>query len=288
MSLVADGGNFYIAAQYWARASLRVGMFRVAYDPASEWGTSSEPEAWSVRRRVWEPAASYLDDQSEPNLFNYPASLGSIVRSGDRFMAFNPDSNRIVYLTSTNLLDWTPAVVLRSSIPFLADGFGYPNSVIDPVAVSGTDGKLHLFFASADGDPEHGIARDGRHDCGVYSGFGPTAVYLGTGIYETIVEPRTLRPTLMSIAAPVLGRFEVRVTALDGTTPAGNVVVQESGGAFRIAPIANGAASVELPLTTPGDHLIFAWFDAQGEWDASRSAGIIQHVPIPPRRRAAR
>ena len=288
VSLVADGGYFYIAAQYWSRASIRVGMFRVAYDAASEWGTSGEPEAWSVRRRTWEPVATYLDDQSDPNVFNYPASLGSIIRSGDHFLAVNPDSNRVLYLTSTNLVDWTPPVVLRSAIPFLADGFAYENSVIDPAAVNDADGKLHLFFASADGDPEHGIARDGRHDCGLPAGFGPTAVYLGTGIYETIVEPRTLRPTTMSLSASALGRFDVRVTAPDGTTPAGNVVVRELGGDFRIAPLVGGAASVELPFTTTGDHIVFAWFDAQGEWDASRSAGIIQHVPTPPRRRAAR
>jgi hypothetical protein len=289
VSMLADGGYFYIAAQYWARSSIRVAMFRVAYDAASEWGTSGEPEAWSPRRRVWEPVESYLDDPLEYNVFNYPAALGSIVRSGDRFYAFNPDSNRIIYQTSTNLVDWTPALVLRSAIPFLADGFGYDNSVIDPVAVSGADGKLHLFFASADGDPDHGIPRDGLHDCGLYSNFGPTAVYLGTGIYEVIAEPRTLRTTLTSIGAPSLGRFAVRVTAFDGSTPSGNVVVRDSSsGDFRIAPLVNGVASIDLPLTAPGDHVVFAWFDAQGDWDASRSAGVIQHVPTPARRRAAR
>src|SRR5205085_2665474 len=115
--------------------------------------------------------------------------------------------------------------------------------------------------------------------------FGPTAVYVGTGIYETIVEPRSLRTTTMTIAAPALGHFDVRVTAMDGTTPAGDVVVRDSSsGDFRIAPLVNGAASVDLPITTPGDHVVFAWFDAQGAWDASRSGGVIQHVPAPRRR----
>jgi hypothetical protein len=288
VSLIADGDGFYIAAQYWGRSSLRVAMFRVPYDASSEWGISGEPEAWSPRHRAWGRVADYLDDQLDYGVFNYPASLGSIVRSGDHFIAFNADSNRVLYQTSTNLLDWTPALVLRSSIPFLADGFGYTTSVIDPVAVNGSDGKLHLFFASADGDPEHGIGRDGRHDCGMYAGFGPTAVYLGTGIYETIVEPRALRATRMTIAATSPGRFDVRVVAFDGTMPSGNVVVRDStSGDFRIAPLVNGAASVDLPMITPGDHIVLAWFDAQGDWDAS-STGAVQRVPTPPRRRAAR
>ena len=47
-------------------------------------------------------------------------------------------------------------------------------------------------------------------------------------------------------------------------------------------------ATVDLPADTPGDHHLYAWFDAQGEWDASRSPVILQRVTIPPRRRAAR
>ena len=266
VSLVAYGDAFYIAAQYWSQNAIQIVMFRVPYDPSSEWGLGGDAEIVPT---------------------SLTGVLGSIARIGDRFYAFSPDSNRIIYQTSTNLVDWSPAIVLRSSIPFLADGFGYQTSVIDPVAVNGADGKLHLFFASADGDPEHGVARDGRHDCGLLPGFGPTAVYLGTGIYETIVEPRALRATTTSIAAAP-GHFDVRVTALDGSTPAGNVVVRDSiSGDFRIAPLVDGVASVELPLIPPGDHTVDAWFDAQGDWDASR-ATLIQHVPIPPRRRVAR
>ena len=43
---------------------------------------------------------------------------------------------------------------------------------------------------------------------------------------------------------------------------------------------------VDLPLTAPGDHVVFAWFDAQRQWDASRTAGIVQRVPTPTHRRA--
>ena len=284
VSLVPQGGYFYIAAQYWARSAFKVAMFRVAYDPLGEWGTAGDPEAWSVRRRAWIGMADYLDDPLEPSLFVFPNTLGSIVRTGSGFTVFNAASNRIYYQTSQNLVEWTPAILLRSSIPFFADGFGYETSVIDPVAEQGADGKLHLFFASADGDPEHGIARDGRHDCGLYSGFGPTAVYLGTGIYEAIVEPRTLRLTAVSLQARGGGRFDVRVRAFDGTTPAGNVVVADGNSPFRIIPLVSGAATVELPLTTPGDHSIYAWFDAQGDWDASRSPVIL----LRGRHRAAR
>jgi hypothetical protein len=278
VSLIANGGYFYIATQYWARSSIRVAMFRVAYDAANEWGLAGEPMAWSPHRRAWESVADYLDDAFEPTLFGYPSQLGSIVRAGDRFIAFNADSNRILYQTSQNLVDWTPALVLRSSIPFFADGFGYETSVIDPVAVNGADGKLHLYFASADGDADHGIARDGHHDCGLYAQFGPTAAYLGTGIYEAIVEPRVLHATTTTLE-PHGDRIEVRVSA-----PAGNVVISDNN-AFVIAPLVNGVATKDL---TPGDHTIYAWFDAQGEWDASRSPVLIQHVPAPPRRRAAR
>jgi hypothetical protein len=273
VSLVAHDGYFYLAAQYWARSALKVAMFRVTYDAASEWGTTGEPEAWSPRRRTWVAVAHYLDDPLEPSVFVFPNTLGSIVRAGDRFIAFNSDSNRIFYQTSQNLVDWTPAILLRSSIPFFADGFGYQTSVIDP-------------FASADGDSDHGIARDGRHDCGIYPSFGPTAAYLGTGIYEAVVESRVLRPTTTTLE-PRGSRLEVRVTAFDGTTPAGNVVVADTSGPFRMAPLVNGIATVDLPVPTPGDHLVYAWFDAQGEWDASRTPVTLQRVPLP-RRRAAR
>ena len=42
--------------------------------------------------------------------------------------AFNPDSNHIVYQTSSNLVDWSPGIVLRSSILFLAEA-----SAADPM-----------------------------------------------------------------------------------------------------------------------------------------------------------
>jgi hypothetical protein len=292
LSLLSQDGYFYVAAQYWARTSIKVALFRIAYDAASEWGAAGEPQAWSPRRRAWVAADAYLDDALEPSLFPYSASFGSIVRTrvfGDeRWVAFNPEAfgNRIDYQTSRNLVDWTPPVVLRSSIPFFADGFGYQTSVIDPVAVDGADGKLHLFFASADGDPDHGMARDGHHDCGIYASFGPTAPYLGTGIYESVVELRALRPTFTVLSAPRLGHYDVRVMGWDGTPAEGNVVVADSAGGFRIAPLAGGVASVDLPLPAAGDHWLSAWYDAQGQWDASRSAVILQRVPIPPRRRA--
>ena len=267
VSLLEHDDAFYIATQYWAQNAIQIVMFRVPYDAADEWGLGGDAEIVPT---------------------SLAGFLGSIVRTRDGFLSLSAQSNQIAYQRSQNLVDWTPPMLMRSSIPFFADGFGYQTSVIDPVAVEDAQGRLHLFFASADGDADHGVPRDGRHDCGIYSSFGPTAAYLGTGIYEAIVEERDfLRPTLTWITAPQLGRYEVRVTTYDRSTPQGNVVVQDAGGDFRIVPLENGVAVVDLPLLTPGDHVVHAWFDAQGEWDASRSA-IYQRVPIPPRRRAVR
>src|SRR5262245_52404613 len=261
VSLVAYGDSFYIAAQEWGIDSLQIGMFRVPDDPSNEWGLGGDAEIVPT---------------------SLTGFLGSIARTRDGFLALSAQSNLIAYQRSQNLIDWTPPQLMRSSIPFLADGFGYPISVIDPVAVEDADGTLHLFFASADGDADHGIPRDGRHDCGIYSDFGPTAAYVGTGIYEAIVERRdVLRPTRTWITALRSGRYEVRVTASDRTVPQGNVVVQDAGGAFRIVPLVKGVAVVDLPLLTQ------AWFDAQGEWDASRAA-VIRWVAQPARGPSAR
>ncbi len=296
VSLIARDDYFYLAAQYWSRSAIKTVMFRVPYDASSQWGTAGEPELWSAKRRAWIAAPNgrppdFIDDPFDYSLASFSGFLGSIVRTrlfgAEQFLALNPDNNRIVYQTSQNLVDWTPPVVMRRAIPFFADGFGYDVSVIDPVAIDGTDGKLHLFFASNDGDADHGIPRDGRHDCGLYTSFGPTAPYLGTGVYEGIVEPLTLRATATSLSASKLGRFEVRVTAAR-STPEGNVVVADAGGEFRIVPLVNGIASVDVPLLTPGAHKIYAWYDAQGQWDASRSPAITQIVPVPPRQRAVR
>jgi hypothetical protein len=205
VALIAHENRWYLAAQYWSRASLRVVMFRLPYDPSSEWGFKGQAEVWNGRRAAWVNSPDFLDVPFEFSLGSFSGLLSSISRTrvfGDeRFIALNADSraSSIAYQTSQNLIDWTPPVTMRSSIPFFADGGGYAVSVIDPVAVDGDDGKLHVFFASADGDPDHGIERDGRHDCGLYSDFGPTAVYLGIGIYEAIVEPiyprrRAVRP----------------------------------------------------------------------------------------------
>jgi len=256
VSLLSFGDFFYLAAQYWAADGLHVVMVRAPYDRADQWGLGGAPEAVPT---------------------SLAGTLGSITRTRNGFLALSSASNRIYYQTSTNLTNWSPPVLLRSSIPFFADGFGYETSVIDPVAVEDADGKLHLFFASADGDPDHGVGRDGHHDCGLYSGFGPTAAYLGTGIYEGIMEPRNLHPTTTTLV-PRGNRLEVRVSA-----PAGNAVISDNG-AFTIVPLVNGLATIEL---TPGDHQLYAWFDAQGDWDASRSAFVAVHVSAP-KRRAAR
>jgi hypothetical protein len=184
VSLLSHGDHFYLAAQEWAVDAIRIVMFRVRFHPESEWGFAGAPE------RVPTSLHGFLGSISRTRVFG-----------DERFIALSPDArgSRITYQTSANLIDWTPPATMRSAIPFLADGIGYDVSVIDPVAVDGADGKLHVYFASADGDADHGIPRDGRHDCGIYAEFGPTAVYLGTGIYEAIVEPLPDRPRRRSV-----------------------------------------------------------------------------------------
>jgi hypothetical protein len=180
VSLLAHGDDFYLATQYWAVNSIQIAMFRVPYDAADEWGLGGEAE------RVPTSLAGFLGSVSRTRVFG-----------AERFIALNPydSGRRISYQTSENLINWTPPVVMRSAIPFFADGAGYAVSVIDPIAADGADGTLRVYFASADGDSDHGIGRDGRHDCGLYDEFGPTAAYLGTGIYEATVE-------LLSVNSP--------------------------------------------------------------------------------------
>ena len=305
---------FYIAAQYWARFPIKVLMFRVARDPDDPWGITGDPELWSANRRAWVACPNgrvpdFAGDAGEFSIASFTNFLGSIVPTsvfGDaRYVALSSASsyavpgsggifNRIAYQTSRNLIEWTPSLAVRSAIPFFADGFGYDVSVIDPVAVDENDGSLHLFFASADGDSDHGIDRDGHYDCELDPGIGPTAPYVGTGIYEAVVEPMTLRATSTRLQTPRLSmltgegaHYSVRVTAADGSTPVGNVVVVDAGRWWRIVPLVNGAAAVELPLDSTGEHRVYAVFDAQAGWDASRS-NIVTQTVMGPRRRAVR
>lgn len=173
VSLLAHGDDFYLVTQYWAINSIRIVMFRVPYDAGDEWGLGGEAET------VPTSLTGFLGSISRTRAFG-----------AERYIALNPydSGRRISYQTSENLIDWTQPVLMRSAIPFFADGAGYAVSVIDPIAVDGADGTLRVYFASADGDPDRGIGRDGRHDCGLYDEFGPTAAYLGTGIYEAKVE----------------------------------------------------------------------------------------------------
>ena len=60
--------------------------------------------------------------------------------------------NLITYRLSNDLLHWTQAAVVPSTIKYFADGEGYDFSVIDPIYLEGADGSSRFFFASADGD----------------------------------------------------------------------------------------------------------------------------------------
>jgi hypothetical protein len=56
---------------------------------------------------------------------------------------------------------------------------------------------------------------------------------------------------------------------------------------MRIVPLVNGSASADLTFIVPGQHLVSAWYDAQGQWDASRAPALAQNVAFS-RRRAVR
>ncbi|HEX9163908.1 MAG TPA: hypothetical protein VF980_19520, partial [Thermoanaerobaculia bacterium] len=217
----AEGGKsyFYIAAEYWGAGGIKILMFRVAHDAASDWGITGTPQVWSASKSSWLDCPDgqlpgLFDDFREPSLAD--GGISGIARTNilgyDTYIAVTASNtsmgssssnvaNSIMYYTSADLVHWMIGRTIRSAIPDFADGFGYSVSVIDPTIVNERDGTLKLYLASADGDIDHGIDRDGHYDCYLDPTI-PTAPYVGTGIYEATVRNVVLQPTTITIVPP--------------------------------------------------------------------------------------
>lgn len=307
---------FYIGAQYWGTQTTKMLMMRIPYDATSEWGISGDPELWSRNRTGWLPCPRGVipaimnspGEHSVPLVLELVSAISrTTIRGASEYIALSVSSSRafpgyqgvaneISYAFSSNLIDWDFPTVMRTTIPYFADGWSYDASVIDPVAVD-DHGALRLFFASADGDEAFGIPRDGQHDCGTRNGFGATAPYVGTGIYESRVEmitPRRTGMTLsvdrMSIEAGEPIRCRVDVTD-DSGQPVEGVVTFHAELLTRRARLSGGHAEAELTFLDAGTRAVEAEFQNQGLWQSSgRRIDGVQVAPntLPSRRRAVR
>jgi hypothetical protein len=316
--LAADEGfqkYFYIATQFWSMKVLKMAMFRVLYDPNSEWGIGGDPQLWSWNRSTWVLCENgripdFYEALSEISLLRFSAPLSSILRTRvlgpQQFMALSSAdysggfswlrrSAVIRYATAMVLSDFGGESLVRSGIHTFADGFGYDGSVIDPVAIEESDGKLRLFFSSTDGDSLNRVSRDGQPDCARDPIFGALAPYVGTGIYEAVIEPIalrpttiTLRPTSFQIPNGALAHYTVCVRTLDGNSAEGLVTVVDSGKNFAETLLIGGCAEIDLRMNGVGAHMVAANYDIQNLWQASRSETIVQTVVEQQRRRAVR
>lgn len=306
---------FYIGAQFWSARVLKMAMFRVPYDRANEWGLGGDPQLWSWNQKRWVPCENgripdFLDLLNEISLLTFSAPLSAVLRTSifgqPQYQAltaadYSPSftwfrrSSVIRYATSQNLTDWRGELFLRSGILAFADGLSYDNSVIDPVAIEEADGTLRLFFSSADGDEQQGIPRDGVHDCAREPVFGATSPYVGTGIYEAVIERITLRPTSLSVLPTSfqipdggLAHYRACVNALDGSVVEGLVSVVDSGRSFAEGRLSGGCAEIDLRMHGLGMHSVTANYNTQNVWQASRSPTVVQEVSASQRKRTVR
>jgi len=311
-----DAGRkyFYVGAQLWGALATKMLMVRVPYDATADAGIGGDPEMWDGILHAWVSCPGgvvpgYIDRPDQFSLVAFDA-LSSIapttirgiheyislnVSDGVRYTAGRGRANRITYAFSSNLVNWTFADPLRSTIPWLADGTSYDSSVIDPVVVD-EHGALRLFLASADGDDAGGIARDGVQDCAA-SGFGATAPYVGTGIYEARIESVVPVPTRMTIATDGTTfndgetvRCHVTVTDSSGHPVNGNIVAFAGNIVFSIvyARVIDGHADVDVPVRGVGTHTIRADFPDQGLSLGTFAVVNVQVVPNSAKRRSVR
>jgi hypothetical protein len=300
---------FYFGTQYWTRDGIKMGMFRIERDPASEWGLTGDPELWSTTRR-WVTCTDgrvpdFLSSTNEYSMTGMNEALSSIVRDGERYMAFATHTgfevagrsrfSQVSYFVSTNLLQWNGPFTIPSAIPYVADGYGYEVSVIDPIAVPDGPERMRLFYSSADGDARNGVARDGRHDCQLDPRAGPTAPYMGTGIHEATLEYIDRRHTSTTITASnsaAVGdtiRAVVQVASEDGSAPHGTVIVTDNRTIFEQVRVVNGEAVLALPIRgEAGARTIYAQFTADGIWASSRSEVLELRVVKQARKRGVR
>ena len=319
VSMVRDRKYFYLMTQMWVFFTVKSVLFRVAADPSSPFGIGdADPEIWNgtfgADGQRWEvcphgelpnwiaqastlsinvflrPLTSIATTSSFPGTPYIALAIGS----GVSWSSSSPRNNRIEYQLSSDLIHWGPATILRSRLPFFADGRAYDNSVLAPAAAEDGDGHLHVFFASGDGDDDHGLARDGLRDC--TSGAGPTTIFIGSGIYEATLDRAdpvptaiTVEPKPSSVQTGERITFNIHVTSATGT-PSGTA--QISGGPyFAVVPVTDGNGVVTLPAPYPGDFALFGTFYSDATMWASSATPISVHVaagPPRPKRRAAR
>ncbi|HEY2324500.1 MAG TPA: Ig-like domain-containing protein, partial [Thermoanaerobaculia bacterium] len=292
--LVADGYVWFLT-QFATGGAVRTLLLRAPYDQSTDWGINGTLEAWRGDKSQWQPVTdSVLPDEFDDgeiasDLYPPIVSMSDITQvQGERFVGLLPSASHIDYVLSNDLVSWTPPKPLRSSVPYFADDRGYPGSVVDPTLIEDASSTLHLFMASADGDSDHGIIRDGVRDCS------SSPSYLGLGIYEGIVDLAPIVNTSISItpranpAATGVVAFDVRVSATNGTQPNGRVTL--SVGAFTATvDVNNGQATVFAPLNTPSTYPVHATFTSFGPWQTSSTDSQITVVQgAPAKKRAVR
>lgn len=303
-----EGGRtwIYFLSHFWNRQFIRSVAFRMAWDDASEWGITGDPEMLTFRGWEAMPGGRIpltIDDNSTaPSTFFFTA--GTVARQtrlpGGRYIAFgSADSydglavrpaSVLVWSTSDNLVNWTFGGYVRSTLPYVGDGTGYSASVIDPTYYEDVDGP-HLLVASADGDEAAGIARDGKHDCAVAAdAANPTAPYIGTGIYDYNLGERERIVTSTTMEAPKSaaagGTVRVRITvrAADGSAPHGTLKLY--AGNIMELPLVDGVAEADVVM--PERTMQFsAAFNSNGVYLFSGAVAVVEAVPVT-RRRAAR
>jgi len=313
--LDADGQSwFYIAAQYWRPDSAQPpALFRIAYDPTSPSGTRGDPQMQLVMNgntASWIDCPSgeippALNDPLQHSLildFNQLSTIAPIrslppyhyiatLLNGPFGFPGDKPAAHIVYELSTDFVHWTAAQPLFSSITHFADNLSYPSSVIDPFLFEDGSGVLHLLVGSADGDSLNGVPRTGTDPCNTVS-FGPTAPFVGTGVYEGIVAPAgPLTPTSITAekimdSGGVARGIRITVHAA-GAPPNGTATVVVGAIARLSVPILGGAGGVSLSAFNRGHFDVKISFSSYGLWSASSLdiGNLTLDTPLTPPRR---
>jgi hypothetical protein len=311
-----DNGKtyFYLLGMFWGKSLLKETLVRIPYDAADPWGLGGDAEvlryvpqdmyAWDACPHGRLP--EWLDTQSAYSIVNgfFNAFTSSVFTTtsvpGYRYVAlgvanfsqlfgYGSTSSLIVYSLSNDLIHWTGQRPLRSGVPYFADGLGYTGSVIDPIAVEDPGGHLHLYLTSNDDNS------DGAGDCPSNSGFGATAIYVGTGIYEAELSWEELPYTTIALSAPAptvttgTWHFPITVTSIDGTLPNGVVwaqVLDDLVPSSSSAKIINGKGDLLVTLRSVGTRSISVGFNTLGPWTIC-STNVRQVVVPPAHHRAA-
>jgi len=307
VSMVRDGAYFSILSQFWAQRTAKSILVRIPYDATNEWGLGGDPQIVHFPSDLWEACPGgrlpdWVDNfqqQSVLGFFNaFTSSIFTTTHGPYRFgilgvghasslTGLGGRNNVVVNAWSNDLIDWTFVQTVRSAIPFFADGRGYDTSVIDPIAVEDGSGKLHVFLSTADND------HNGVDDCAFDPNFGPTAAYVGLGIYEADADVIDLAPTAIHVTplsiVPTIGQtvhYAVRITATDGSLPNGVVMIVGDEYAPFTATVTNGIADVAVKFRAPGARQLSVSFNTIGPW-LSANTSVEQDVVAPQHHRAA-